>query len=164
MIHRLAMLAGALLATMAAARGAEPLRERASYKSDENLYTMHWLPDGRTVAVETSNHLKLIDADTGEPRHSFTIGTNVWSAGKPPFTLSADGTRLATLDFREKTPSTIRIWDLATGKEIRRLRGHEGETTALTFSPDGRTLASGGEDWLVRIWELASGQERAQFK
>src|SRR5262245_2222885 len=164
MTSRRSILFGALFVTLAAAGGAEPLRERASYKSDENLYTLHWLPDGRTIALEASNHLKLIDADTGTQWHSFTIGTNVWRAGKPPFALSADGTHLATLDFTEKTPSAIHIWDLATGKEIRRLRGHKGETTALAFSPDGRTLASGGEDWLVRIWELAGGQERVQLK
>src|SRR4051812_20127993 len=143
------MLCRAIIAVLLAAGlvdAAEPLSQRTTYTSDENVYTLRWLADGRTIALETSNQLKLIDPATGRERHSFTIGTNVWSAGKPPFALSADGGRLATVDFREKTSSTIRIWDLATGNEVRRLRGHKGETTALAFSPDGRTLASGGED------------------
>src|SRR5258708_5043579 len=35
----------------------------------------------------------------------------------------------------------IRIWDPATGKELRQIRGHRGGVECLAFSPDGKTLA-----------------------
>jgi WD40 repeat protein len=47
----------------------------------------------------------------------------------------------------------IRIWDSATGKEIRTLHGHRGYISALTFSKDGSRLASGSQDCTVLIWD-----------
>ncbi len=49
---------------------------------------------------------------------------------------------------------TIKLWDVTTGREIRRLVGDE-----LVFSPDGRWLASGGGNNPVKIWEITTGKE-----
>jgi WD40 repeat protein len=58
----------------------------------------------------------------------------------------------------------IRIWDLATGKELRRIVGHRQGITSLAFSPDGKSLASGGSDQIIRQWDAATGKELRQFK
>jgi predicted NACHT family NTPase len=44
------------------------------------------------------------------------------------------------------------------------LEGHTKGVTSLAFSPDGKTLASGSYDHSVRIWDLATGKERATFQ
>jgi hypothetical protein len=54
---------------------------------------------------------------------------------------------------------TARIWDAATGKEIRRLEGHGGSVLAAAFSTDGRFIVTGSRDTTARIWDAATGKE-----
>ena len=57
---------------------------------------------------------------------------------------SPDSTRLAVV-------STVGIWiyDAQTGEELELIRGHTSEVNSVSFSPDGTTIASGGEDRTV---------------
>jgi WD40 repeat protein len=41
--------------------------------------------------------------------------------------------------------------------------GHEGTVRAVAVSPDSRILASGGEDRLIRLWELPTGRSLASW-
>jgi hypothetical protein len=47
---------------------------------------------------------------------------------------------------------TVTLWDVATGKELTTLDGHEAQVTTLAFSADGRTLASGDQEGIVKVW------------
>jgi WD40 repeat protein/transcriptional regulator with XRE-family HTH domain len=58
---------------------------------------------------------------------------------------------------------TARLWDVATGHEIRQFVGHTGRVVAAAFSPDGRTVLTGGDDQTARLWDVATGQEIHQF-
>jgi S1-C subfamily serine protease len=52
---------------------------------------------------------------------------------------------------------TIKIWNVATGKEITTLKGHSEKVTSVAFSPDGKNLASGSDE-TIKIWNVATGQ------
>jgi RNA polymerase sigma factor (sigma-70 family) len=89
---------------------------------------------------------------------------------------SPDGKLLATASPDHQTP-VIQLWDLATGQELRRLHGHKAMVFRLAFSPDGKTLASGGMGVLLglkagneefevntlRLWDVTTGKLRFQF-
>ncbi len=53
----------------------------------------------------------------------------------------------------------IIVWEVETGKFVRRLEGSTEWVMALASSPDGKQLAAGGFDRTIRIWDLASGEK-----
>jgi WD40 repeat protein len=50
----------------------------------------------------------------------------------------------------------VRLWNLKTGELIALLVGHSDWVKSLAFSSDGRTLASGGFDRTIKIWQVSS--------
>ncbi len=54
---------------------------------------------------------------------------------------------------------TVRLWDVASGREIQRLEGHGDGVRSVDFSLDGETLASASGRRTVRLWDVASGRE-----
>jgi WD40 repeat protein/tetratricopeptide (TPR) repeat protein len=74
---------------------------------------------------------------------------------------SPDGRRLASASVDK----SVKIWDLATGKEIRTLAGHSQIVSCVAWSADGRFLASGSGTWdewrpgEVKVWDATTGRE-----
>ncbi len=56
---------------------------------------------------------------------------------------------------------TVRLWDTATGRELRTLTGHTHWVWSVGFSPDTTMIVSGGVDGTVRLWDVATGQQIA---
>ncbi|MBQ2787165.1 MAG: PD40 domain-containing protein [Bacteroidaceae bacterium] len=79
---------------------------------------------------------------------------------------SPDGKRIVSGSIDK----TIRIWDVATGKQIGEpLIGHTYTVLSVAFSPDGKRIVSGSSDNTIRIWDFPSLQDliditRQRFK
>jgi WD40 repeat protein len=58
---------------------------------------------------------------------------------------------------------TIRLWDLATGKEMRRYAGHSDWVGGIGFTSDGKQLISCSGDHTIRVWDVETGKEVRQI-
>jgi WD40 repeat protein len=52
----------------------------------------------------------------------------------------------------------LRWWDTKSREYLRVLKGHQGTVQSLKVSPDGKTLASSGDDNAIQLWDLQSGK------
>jgi RNA polymerase sigma factor (sigma-70 family) len=68
---------------------------------------------------------------------------------------SPDGRHLAM----SKDRPSIHLWDVFAGREVARLKGHEGGVVGLLFGVDGKHLFSGGADTTVLTWDLTGLDE-----
>jgi WD40 repeat protein len=50
----------------------------------------------------------------------------------------------------------IKLWNLATGKEISTLKGHSQTVNVVAITPNGKTLVSGSDDSKIKIWNLSN--------
>jgi RNA polymerase sigma factor (sigma-70 family) len=142
--------------------GDAQVRRAVEWKNEHCLATLS--PDGRFLATRGP-----VDYSRAEPSDPPVILYEL-ASGQQAATLevqegenflcnpfSPDGRFLASAtDARGPTHgSTVRVWDLATGRELRRFEGHLGRVKALAFTPDGRSVVSGSEDATALVWDVS---------
>lgn len=59
---------------------------------------------------------------------------------------------------------TLRLWEVATGREVRTFVGHTEAITFAVFSPDGKQILSSSYDRTLKLWDAATGREIRTFR
>jgi WD40 repeat protein len=139
--------------------------------------------DGRSLVVDAGDNMpRLFETATGRERRLFALNaketrersskngernkfahllrveTAIGILMLPNVAISPNGRILAHCGPR----GTITLWNVATGKELAELRGHQADVMTLAFSPDGKTLASGSRDTTALIWDVSRFTAKAK--
>jgi WD40 repeat protein len=117
-------------------------------------------PDGRKLAIVGARFtgLRLIDVAAGSRNRGKPLPFPVVRPGPHCIAFCPDGAQLAAGD-----DNLVRVWDVATGKEVRRLDWEGQAAFAVAFSEDGRTVAAVSRAGRVRVWQVATGKETQTF-
>jgi len=93
------------------------------------------------------------DLETGRELQNFATGYS--AASTADMHISPDGDVLATATY----DSFVYLWEVETGRLIRRLIGHEAPLSRVRFAPDGVTLVSASQDMTLREWYVNGGAQ-----
>ncbi|MBX3418002.1 MAG: protein kinase [Pirellulaceae bacterium] len=141
-------------------------KELKSFPGHSNFVAnVAFSPDGtQLVSGSGDMTLKLWDVLSGKIRYSRTLPSHTVSC----VAFSPDGKRIISGDGSYRPTSrgdqtaggsmSVRIWDVATGHELRALSGHQTALTCVAFCPTGFRIASASHDSL-RIWSASSRRE-----
>jgi WD40 repeat protein len=119
--------------------------------------------DGTRVAAAGYNRVKVWEVASGKELAYFRC--RVFLGGPQSVAFSRDLTTLAARNFQE-----IDLWDTGTGKEKSFLSEHWGEVQCVAWTADEKTLVASSARrgakvvrWKgdVKLWDVASGRERA---
>jgi WD40 repeat protein len=106
-------------------------------------------PDGTRILTTfgaPNLSTRLLNAETGALEREFL--------GLSAAVFSPDGLRIAT----GAPDGTARLWDVATGTQIRLFNTSGSSVSSAAISSNGMVLATGGSDGIVRLWNTANGQ------
>ena len=108
-------------------------------------------PDGRYLAIASNDGtLRLLDASTGQELRALKHAAPIHG-----WVFSSDRECLASLC----NISTLKIWEINNGFQIRSLDGYTDNVTRLAFSPDGQALTSAAAGNAVVMLDIPTGKE-----
>lgn len=138
-------------------------RERLTIRTGSGVIkAVAFSPDGKLLATggvgsptpgRSVLMVRLWRPVTGEEIGAFELDAT-WSLAFSP-----DGKTLVT-----GAANVVKLWDVASRREIATLRGHNARIRAVAFAPDGRYIASACEDRTAKLWDVETRQELATLK
>lgn len=127
-------------------------QEEIPVANNNDIYSITFSHDSKLLATKDSNGIVLFDVTPNEItyRTSLTPKDNSGSGRLLLFTPDAK----TLLESRSSGQShNIRLWDVETKTEIGSITGHVNYIQTMTFSHDGKILASSASDGAVLLWD-----------
>ena len=126
----------------------------------ERVYDLKFSSDGKTLAAAAGTpaqigELKLFNVEDGKLLGDFGVSDDAFFA----VAWSPDGKKLASAG----ADRTIRVFDIATGKEELSIEDHADWVMGLAFSPDGTKLASASRDKTSKVFDAKTGDSLVTF-
>ncbi len=109
--------------------------------------------DNEKLVIASDIGIWLYDAHTGKELDLLPGSMNRFPTGDTVF--SSDGRMLAAISTAKEL---VQLWDVDTGKHLKTLTGHKSRVNSVCFSPDGTTLAGGGGNGNIFLWDIATGK------
>jgi WD40 repeat protein/uncharacterized caspase-like protein len=120
-------------------------------------------PEKRDIGLQPSQQANSQSNQTKskEPKPELVLQTGYSIFyGATRLSFSPDGRLLATATFHT---NTIKLWETATGRELRNLstggQNSMNLSPVFAFSPDSRLLAAAGGNNSIRIWDVTTGRD-----
>jgi WD40 repeat protein len=111
-------------------------------------------PDGKTLAVGDAKVIHFFDPASGKETAKLDAHLSTLCLA-----YSADGKTLASGGIDGHDKHSLRLWDVAGGKELRRCELPKDEPPiSVAFSPDGKSLAAVVEEDDLRVFDTATGK------
>jgi mono/diheme cytochrome c family protein len=116
-------------------------------------------PDGALLAAARYRDVLLVDVAAG------TLVRTLSGAEHPlnAVAFSPDRRWIAAVGGPAGVAGNLHLWDV-DGRLVRTLTGHDDSIYGVAFSPDSQRLATSSYDKLIKLWDVASGQELKTLK
>ena len=140
-------------------------KETKTFGKNGDVGSFGFSPDGKyvalggkdkTITILTSGTFKPVRTIAGyvnQMEDKLNANIRTWIKNKNTQVLSPDGKYMA----RGKIGNLARIWDVANGRTLHDLEGHDNTVTDMAFSPDGKRIVTASADKSARVWDVETG-------
>jgi WD40 repeat protein len=141
---------------------------RVLHGQGRGMRPLSFSSDNKTLAAlaDDDKVVRLWDVSSGKLlhklEHPFMIATVSFAPDGKTLASAGNGSRPSREP--EGNPNAVQLWDVATGKPLHTLEGHQQVITSLSFSPNGKVLASGSWDRTIRLWDVTAGKQLRKLK
>ncbi len=147
--------------------------------STKDVYSVAFSPDGTKLATGSKNGIvRIWNVDTGKelrklkgylrvirsvafsPDGTKLVTGSMYPISKQKALVTESGDRIPIAQSRvtEYEDGIVRIWNVDTGKELRKLKGSTKDVSSVAFSPDGTKVIAGFYNGNIRIWDVDRGK------